>query len=211
MERYSSFTTAGSPIKALPSDRGEERSSSSERSAAKELAERVGSTSLPTYAELEQQFKSEQAERTFASEVENCKEIGVRFFREPGPGGTIGSTPTLLSILCGSPRAPFPDWPMRPSLSIGPRPLRMSCDSMKRLSFPYEDRNYPFWRQTYDHIIEKLELADSGRPEKRVGHQIAHRTAKTGRRGEPPPSASYSDQARARAPSVMAVAIFCDT
>lgn len=167
MERYSSFTTDGSPIKALPSDRGEERSSSSERSAAKELAERVGSTSLPTYAELEQQFKREQAERTFASEVAICKEIGVRFVSEPGPDGTYRidrrspvDTHALGSLYRLAQAALAVDKP-----EIAADVVRL----MQKLIVHDDNKDYPFWRQTYDHVIEKLDSQTAADLKKELG------------------------------------------
>ena len=169
MERYSSFKTAGSPIEALPSDRGEERSSSSERSAAKEFAERVGSTSLPTYAELEQQFKSEQAEQTFASEVESCKEIGVRFLREPGPDGTYRIDTDSFVDTVRSPTGALPRLAGAALAVDRPKTAADVVRLMKRLRFPYEDRNYPFWRQTYDHVIEKLDSQTEADLKKELG------------------------------------------
>jgi hypothetical protein len=70
----------------------------SEQSPRTELADRVETVGKheARLQELEQELERDQRARDFAIEVEECKEIGLSFSGEPGPGGNYRVAGSLV-------------------------------------------------------------------------------------------------------------------
>jgi hypothetical protein len=132
---------------------GSNEASSGERSAQKELADRV--SKFPTYMDPQRRFEREEAEKDFASEVEKAKQDGLRFSGERGNYRVDGSIVNIsLPALGNLHRLAVA------AARVGEVQItRDVVQTVKRVrrQLNFDDPTYPIWKHIYEAAYEKLD------------------------------------------------------
>jgi hypothetical protein len=129
---------------------------SSEQSPRTEFADRVETVGEheARLQKLEKELKRDQIEHDFAIAIEKCKDIGLRFSREPGgnyriTGTPVGGSRRIMGLLYQLAVA---------AASVGQ--VKMISDILgivRRSALSFDDPRYPVRRLIYEAAYERLD------------------------------------------------------